>query len=639
MTPLELALGYITRGWNPVPIPFRTKGPTGNGWQTRIINEETAPRYFEGNGALNVGIILGPTSSGLTDVDLDCSEAIALARYVLPPTEAKFGRASKRASHWLYITDLATTMEVAALRLTHPVSKDTLVELRVGGTSGAQTVFPGSTHGSGETIAWEIDGEPAAVDGEQLRRAVKDLAAYTMVLRHWPRSKGSRHESASVLGGFLARAGKTSSDIATITEVIARAAGDEEPRDRRDAAKSAAKAHDKGQNAYGLPEMRNLFGDKIANKIASWLDYGEGDAPLLKQPAAATATAAPPVTPPTSEPQPTPAPPLIQSSAQFTENYVPPDYLIDGLLQKRFIYSLTARTGTGKTALALLFTALVGEGKPLGEHEVEQGRVLIFAGENPDDIRARWIAMAQQMQFDIDTIPVHFIPGRFKISALVKRITAEVGALGGVALLIVDTSAAYFETDDENSNTQAGAHAARLRSLVELPGGPCVIVNCHPTKNAGDDNLIPRGGGAFIAEVDGNLTARKDDMTVELHWQGKFRGPDFAPMAFQLRSVTHERLKDSKGRLISTVTAAYLSETAQQELAKVARSDEDLVLRALSKNVGGITDLAKDLGWYTGKGEPYKSKVHRIIGRLKKAGLVKEERGRLVLTDKGRKAI
>ena len=42
-----------------------------------------------------------------------------------------------------------------------------------------------------------------------------------------------------------------------------------------------------------------------------------------------------------------------------------------------------------------------------------------------------------------------------------------------------------------------------------MPGEPCVIVACHPVKNASDDNLIPRGGGAFLNEVDGNLTATR----------------------------------------------------------------------------------------------------------------------------------
>jgi hypothetical protein len=32
----------------------------------------------------------------------------------------------------------------------------------------------------------------------------------------------------------------------------------------------------------------------------------------------------------------------------------------------------------------------------------------------------------------------------------------------------------------------------------------------------------------------------KDDMTVELHWQTKLRGPDFAPIL--RKSVSHEEL-------------------------------------------------------------------------------------------------
>ena len=470
MTPLDIAVGYIARGWNPVPIPYRTKGPTGNGWQTRIITAGTAERHFDGNVA-NVGIILGPTSSGLTDVDLDCPEAIALAPAVLPPTLAKFGRPSKRASHWLYVTDLATTADIAAVQFRHPVSKDMLIELRIGGAKGAQTVFPGSVHESGEPIIWEIDEEPACIEGEELRRRVRALAAYSLVLRHWP-GEGARHDAARILGGFLSRAGKTSDEIAAVTEAIARAAHDPEPRDRREAAKAAAAAHDKGLNTYGLNAMREMFGGEVADKVAQWLDYGEGDTQLFEAPA----TAAPQIAPNgavSSNEQREPETPLIQSSAQFTGSFVPPDPLIAGILQRRFIYALTGHTGRGKTAVALLFAASIALGRKVGEHEVEQGRVLILAGENPVDAKMRWIAMSQQMQFDRDTIDVHWIEGTFKLSAQSTRIRREVEALNGVDFIIVDSSAAFFEGDDENNNPQQGVHARRLRGLTTLAGGPC----------------------------------------------------------------------------------------------------------------------------------------------------------------------
>ena len=334
--------------------------------------------------------------------------------------------------------------------------------------------------------------------------------------------------------------------------------------------------------------------------------------------------------------------PLIQSSADFVKGFVPPDYLIDGILQRRFFYSMTGRTGGGKTAVALLFTAHIALDRMLGKLEVTRGRGLYFAGENADDVRMRWIAMAQHLDFDINTIPVDFIPGVFKISQLAGRIAQEVNERGEVALVVIDTSAAYFEGDDENNNAQQGAHARRLRSLVNLLGGPCVLALTHPVKNAAPDNLIPRGGGSYIAEVDGNLTCAKDEsaMTAEVHWQGKFRGPDFAPIAFLLRTVTHERLKDSKGRLIPTIIASHLSEAGQEELANVARSNESSLLAELERNgKASHVELAKAVGWFMKNGEPYKVKVRRTIETLAKHKLITVERDGIILTNKGNKAL
>src|SRR3954453_2242707 len=150
-SPLDLALRYIRRGWNPVPIPFKAKRPIDKGWQERVITAENAPQFFNGQ-AQNIGIILGPASGGLTDVDLDCPEAIAVAPDLLPETHAVFGRQSKPRSHYLYRTSLAQTAGKAALRFQDPTDNAVLVELRVGGKSGAQTVFPGSVHESGEAV-------------------------------------------------------------------------------------------------------------------------------------------------------------------------------------------------------------------------------------------------------------------------------------------------------------------------------------------------------------------------------------------------------------------------------------------------------------------------------------------------------
>src|SRR3954468_7959700 len=245
-TSLDVALRYVRKGWNPVPIPFRTKKPIDDGWQNRVIDEASAPRYFNGK-AQNVGVILGPTSQGLTDIDLDCREAIDLAPYFLPRTDAIFGRASKPASHWLYYTALSETGTGAAIQFKEGPSGSMLVELRIGGASGAQTIFPGSTHESGEPVEWTKAGDPAKTDGATLRKGVTAIAIASLLARHWP-AEGSRHEAVKVIGGFLARAGWSPAEARHVVGAVASVAGDRELRDRKKAAQDAAEAFQGGKN-------------------------------------------------------------------------------------------------------------------------------------------------------------------------------------------------------------------------------------------------------------------------------------------------------------------------------------------------------------------------------------------------------
>jgi AAA domain len=327
---------------------------------------------------------------------------------------------------------------------------------------------------------------------------------------------------------------------------------------------------------------------------------------------------------------------IIVSSAEFLDGFVPPDYVIDGLVQRRFCYSLTAPTGHAKTAIALRLSALKALGQPLGAREIDAGRVLYLVGENPDDVRMRWLVLSETMAFDPKTIDVHFLPGTAKLSELGPVIRSKIQQLGGVSLVVVDTSAAYYEGDEENGNVQAGAHARLMRSFVTLPGEPCVLVLCHPVKNAGPDNLLPRGGGAFIAEVDGNLTCWKTDSTVSLHWQGKFRGPDFAPITFELKTVTSPNLLDSKGRSIPSVIARVLSDQERVRAEASSSTDEDALLLAIADTErASLAGLAMALGWLTSRGEN-KTKVKRCADRLKADKLVKpDRRGTLCLTDRG----
>jgi AAA domain-containing protein len=315
--------------------------------------------------------------------------------------------------------------------------------------------------------------------------------------------------------------------------------------------------------------------------------------------------------------------PVIMSHAQFLEGFVPPDYLIEGMLQRRFIYALTGQTGHAKTAVALLLARLVScadKNAVLKRHRVEKGRVLYFVGENPDDVRMRVMGADALRDDNPELDDIWFIPGVFNIDGMTHVLSENFKRQGEVSLIIIDTSAAYFLGNEELSNTQMGNYARMLRKLTTLPGGPCVLVLCHPIKHVTEpDQLLPRGGGAYLAEMDGNLTLwRKTDDMVELNYN-KMRGPGFQPIAFKLETIRHKSLCDNKGRMLPTVQAIAIDDAEEDQRADKAESDEDRVLAAvLAQPTNSLAGWAKQLEWISETGDPYKVKVVRILERLAK---------------------
>jgi hypothetical protein len=326
---------------------------------------------------------------------------------------------------------------------------------------------------------------------------------------------------------------------------------------------------------------------------------------------------------------------LIKTSDEFVRDFIPPDYVVDGILQRRFCYALTAKTGVGKTTVAMLLAGHVAIGRRLGSLDVAKGTVVYFAGENPTDIQMRWLGLTQEMKIDPASTDVHFVPGVVKFSKVAAAISAEVERKKlRPVLIIVDTVAAYFEGDNDNDNVQMGDHARMLRSLTLLPGGPSVLCLAHPTKGAGDDDLIPKGGGAFINEIDGNIALRKRETVLAASALGKFRGPEFPPLYFELKAVRHPVLKDTRGRDIPTIVARALDDDGSAALDALGMRDEDRMLRAVEKHPRySLRQFAVMLGL------KHHSKVERLIQALTKQKLIKREGRTLVLTQAGQKEL
>ncbi|WP_262049306.1 VapE domain-containing protein [Bradyrhizobium sp. Bra78] len=266
---LSVALDYIKREWAVVPIDHKQKAPKIKAWEKLFITAENAAEFFNG-AKQNIGVQLGAKSKGLADVDLDCAEAVKLAPYFLPPTDAVFGRASKPSSHYLYIIDDAPGKGTEQLK---DENKKTIIELRMGGGgAAAQTVFPGSTHPSGETIQWDKNGAQAKSNYQMLKQAMTKIAIGAILMRQWP--KGSGHEAAQTVGGVLARCGWDAEDIGDFVGILTRVAGELPTEDdNKRTAKNAAEAHSNGQHSFGFPKLAEDWGEKSAKAIAKILGY------------------------------------------------------------------------------------------------------------------------------------------------------------------------------------------------------------------------------------------------------------------------------------------------------------------------------------------------------------------------------
>lgn len=335
-----------------------------------------------------------------------------------------------------------------------------------------------------------------------------------------------------------------------------------------------------------------------------------------------------------------PPPSRILTGAAFMATFTPPDYIIDGLVQRTRIYACTSKTGHGKTAVWLYLGCMVQNGRYIGQLETTQGDVIFLAGENPDDLCGRMHAACKEYGLSAAQMP-HVLPRNFPLTPeATEELASEIDALGlNPVLIIGDTVAAFFPGDDENNNVQMGEFGRTQRILTRCKGNPAVVFLSHPVKNADRENLVPRGGGSFLNELDGNLTLWSDAMgeSTTMHWQGKLRGADFDPIPFILRPVRVPTLTDAKKRPLVSVVAEIQSPEGAANHAKQALSDEDAVLFWLKARPGAsLADIARETGWINERGDPLKARVQRCLERLKADKLVKIHRRKWVITDGGK---
>ena len=280
--PLDIALGYIERGWSPIPVPFKTKGGPDMPpeWPKLRITKATVRAHFNGKRQ-NVGVLTGEASDNLVDIDLDHPMALILAPFFLPPTDAVFGRKSKPKSHWLYVVH--NPGELMKFEDPSPPTGEgaMLVEFRATGT---QTVFPGSVHPTGEAIRWDSDGKPALAVRNALQTKVECLAAATLIARRW--TKGKRDDLCAAVIGVMLRGGFEVDKVKHFVDAICAAAGDEESAKLRlpKVASFDKKLKRDDAKVPGRPKLTKLVGADVTNKFCKWLGINSAESDFADAP-------------------------------------------------------------------------------------------------------------------------------------------------------------------------------------------------------------------------------------------------------------------------------------------------------------------------------------------------------------------
>ncbi|PTW50583.1 bifunctional DNA primase/polymerase [Rhodovulum kholense] len=267
----EAAVAYFNIGWEPLRLPALEKRPKSSWKEPRVWTVEALSGAFSGDA--NIGIALGERSGGLIDIDFDCREAAEFGRVLLPDLPA-FGRAGSPASHRTAYSDLKKNRVVFQLpdeiAKRSPLARSVLLEIR---GAGHQTMFPPSTHPSGEQVAWCDDPTAApTIVADELQSKCGLIAFLSAVVAFYPGGAGQRDEICMMLAGILVRAGLTDSAVDGLTEQVATLAGDEEASKRTGkAAATRLRLHAK-EPVWGLLELCERLGlQDLEKTLRSWL--------------------------------------------------------------------------------------------------------------------------------------------------------------------------------------------------------------------------------------------------------------------------------------------------------------------------------------------------------------------------------
>lgn len=189
-----------------------------------------------------------------------------------------------------------------------------------------------------------------------------------------------------------------------------------------------------------------------------------------------------------------------------------PDPLIDNVLDKRCLFSITGRGGTYKTFLGLDWLASIATGQPWLGHQTEQAKVLYIVGEGLYGLDTRLNAWEHANnggqpigddQLTIRRVPVNLFSRKPDIADLWERIERE-----KYGVVLFDTLQRSSAGADVNTAKDAGLIVATMGELKTANPDVSIGYVAHLGKA---EDLGTRGSTALEDDLDIVWRLTKDD--------------------------------------------------------------------------------------------------------------------------------
>jgi putative DNA primase/helicase len=254
----DVAKAYQAEGWAIVPLVQGAK-KADTKWRTRLYTDAD----FQDDS--NIAVKLGEDSGWLVDVDCDTPLAMSCAKLLLPNTGRVFGRSGKPESHYLFICkDAKTTQFTDGSKM--------IVELR---STGGYTMFPPSMHPSGEPVEWNLERDVMTLDVDTLMAVVREVALTALIAEHWGELD---HASMGHLTGFWLQSGLDAATVKRLLKVVCSVCDKTTVDEVLKLAEATIAKHAAGERITGGPKLKEALGEKLVNRMRSWLRVADVDA-------------------------------------------------------------------------------------------------------------------------------------------------------------------------------------------------------------------------------------------------------------------------------------------------------------------------------------------------------------------------